>query len=146
MNRLWILLAVLLLLASIPASRAGAAFPGRNGKIAFSSDRDGDVEIYRMKPNGHHTDIYTIRFDGTHRRHLTHNSPYVDLAPDFSPGGHRIAFARQRPGRHYGIWVMRSDGSHERMLTRPRGPFSSGPSFSPNGKKIAYEKSTPGLD
>jgi Tol biopolymer transport system component len=86
------------------------------------------------------TSIYTIGFDGTHKRRLTRNGRYVDIAPDFSPGGHRIAFGRQRPGRHYGIWVMHADGSDERMLTRPRGPYSNGPSFSPNGKKIAYEK------
>ena len=29
-----------------------ATFPGRNGRIAFVSDRDGDLEIFAMNPNG----------------------------------------------------------------------------------------------
>ena len=31
---------------------AEAAFPGKNGRIAFVSDRDGDTEIYSMNSNG----------------------------------------------------------------------------------------------
>lgn len=31
---------------------AFASFGGENGKIAFSSDRDGDYEIYTMAPDG----------------------------------------------------------------------------------------------
>src|SRR5438105_2728246 len=34
------------------AQPASAAFPGLNGKIAFSSDRDGDSEIYTMNADG----------------------------------------------------------------------------------------------
>jgi len=31
---------------------AEAALPGKNGRIAFTSDRDGDFEIYTMNANG----------------------------------------------------------------------------------------------
>jgi hypothetical protein len=31
---------------------AEAAFPGKNGRIAFYSYQDGDSEIYKMLPDG----------------------------------------------------------------------------------------------
>jgi hypothetical protein len=31
---------------------AAAVVPGPNGRIAFQSDRDGDLEIYAMGPRG----------------------------------------------------------------------------------------------
>lgn len=50
------------------------SFPGRNGKIAFASDRDGDFDIYLMNA------------DGTGPVKLTDNTS-VDLYPDWSPDG-----------------------------------------------------------
>ena len=39
--------------AAATANRpAEAAFPGMNGKIAFRSDRDGNLEVYVMNPDG----------------------------------------------------------------------------------------------
>jgi len=43
-----ILILVLIAASSEPAL---AAFPGTNGKIAFTSDRDGNQEIYQMNPD-----------------------------------------------------------------------------------------------
>ena len=57
------------LAAALPAQ---AAFPGRNGRIAFVSNRDGDPEIYSMRP------------DGTGIRKLTNNS-FGDAFPSYSP-------------------------------------------------------------
>jgi Tol biopolymer transport system component len=51
---------------------ARAAFPGKNGKIAFTSDRAGDYGIYTMNP------------DGTGVSRLTKNSAF-DGAPDWQP-------------------------------------------------------------
>ena len=31
---------------------AHAAFPGQNGKLAFTSDRSGNYDIWTMSPNG----------------------------------------------------------------------------------------------
>jgi hypothetical protein len=64
-------LAAALLEAAAPA---GAAFPGPNGRIAFASDRDGDIDIYSMNP------------DGTGVRVLTNNSA-IDTQPAVSPDG-----------------------------------------------------------
>ena len=38
--------------ASVTAPTAQAAFPGANGKIAFTSTRDGNLEIYVMNADG----------------------------------------------------------------------------------------------
>jgi Tol biopolymer transport system component len=124
MNRWWLLLPALLSLALIPAIQANAAFPGRNGKIAFASTRDGDFEIYRMNPDGHRT------------IQLTHNSA-TDWAPSVSPSGRRIAFASHRHG-DFDIYVMRADGTQKRRLTRKNAGDIS-PAFSgPRGKRIVF--------
>ena len=48
------LFALLALVAALVtrSAPAGAAFPGANGKIAFDSDRDGNVEVYMMNADG----------------------------------------------------------------------------------------------
>jgi hypothetical protein len=43
---------VVLAWALLGARAAGAAFPGQNGKIAFTSERDGNQEVYVMDPDG----------------------------------------------------------------------------------------------
>ncbi|HYU38275.1 MAG TPA: tetratricopeptide repeat protein, partial [Acidimicrobiia bacterium] len=72
-------------------------------KIAFASDRDGDVEIYVMNA------------DGTGLVRLTFN-PGEDGEPSWSPDGRRIAFHRRVLG-HAQVFVMNADGSNVTRLT-----------------------------
>src|SRR5438477_9989397 len=58
-------IAVFLAAVALGTPAAHATFPGGNGKIAFSSNRSGNVEIYVM------------RHDGSGVRRLTH-SPGFD--------------------------------------------------------------------
>ena len=92
----------------------------RGDWIAFTSKRDGDYEIYRVRP------------DGTGVQRLT-NTPGTDAHASFSPDGEWIAFATARQGfkdeavqlllgsatfQPYGeIAVMRADGSEVHLLT-----------------------------
>jgi Tol biopolymer transport system component len=94
----------------------------RGDWIAFTSKRDGDYEIYRIKP------------DGTQLQRLT-RLPGPDAHPSFSPDGEWIAFATGSRGfkdeaiglvigalppqfQPYGeIAVMRVDGSDLHVLT-----------------------------
>jgi len=64
---------------------AEATFSGKNGKIAFQSDRGGSYDIYTMNRNGNKIDKLTT-------------NPAVEEDPDFSPDGKRIAFESDRDG------------------------------------------------
>src|SRR4051812_3345875 len=74
------------LAAALGAMPAGAAFPGGNGKIAFSD--------YYTDPSGNN-EIYAIDPDGTGLVRLTSN-PALDLEPAWSPDGRKVAFASNR--------------------------------------------------
>ncbi|MFN2227824.1 MAG: hypothetical protein ACK2UY_16000, partial [Anaerolineae bacterium] len=92
-------------------------------RIAFTSDRDGNLEIYVMAP------------DGSGQTNLTNNSG-DDCCPAWSPDGKRIAFAADRGGT-WEIYVMNADGSDQtRLTTSPRDETL--PAWSPDGKRIAF--------
>lgn len=85
-------------------------------KIAFTTDRDGNPEIYVMN------------VDGTALRRLTDN-PALDEYPTWSPDGQWIAFHSNREG-HLDIYIVRPDGSELRQLTDNPGNDME-PSWSP---------------
>ena len=91
-------------------------------KIAFSSDRDGNTEIYVMNP------------DGTNATRLT-NNPAIDDFPDISPEGSKITFESDRSGS-FEIYIMNADGSGQTRLTFSGS--NTNPSFSPDGTKIVF--------
>jgi len=73
------------------------------GKIAFTSDRDGNHEVYVMNA------------DGSGQTRLTDN-PAADALPAWSPDGSRIAFTSDRDGNPE-VYVMNADGSGQTNLT-----------------------------
>src|SRR6185503_1228170 len=76
-------------------------------KIAFSSNRDGNPEIYTMK------------LGDTEATRLTNNSAY-DGEPAWSPDGTKIAFTSARDDNS-NIYVMNADGSEQMRLTHAAG-------------------------
>ena len=107
---------MLLLTMLVVGKPAEAAFPGQNGKIAFTSDRDGNSEIYSMNPNGQGLDRLT-------------NNPQSDRDPAWSPDGNRIAFQSNRDG-NYEIYAMNSNGqSLDRLTNNPA--YDSSPDWQP---------------
>lgn len=128
-----VLVAVVALL--VVAAPSQAAFPGKNGKIAFASNRDGDYEIYLMNP------------DGSGQTPLTSNT-INDQAPAWSPDGTKIAFIRVDNG-HGELWVMDADGLNPRLVASDveywdlwRRPTTA--SWSPDGQQIAFVDQWPG--
>lgn len=108
---------------------AGAAFPGKNGKIAFVSNRDGNEEIYTMNAG-------TSREDRATLKRLT-NSPAPDLDPAFSPDGSKIVFSTTERDGNQEIYIINSDGTGLKRLTNePAGDLQ--PTFSPDGTKIIF--------
>ena len=92
-------------------------------KIAFTSTRDGNFEIYVMNS------------DGTNQTRLTNNST-ADFEPSFSPDGSKIAFTSFRDGNSE-IYVMNADGTNQTNLSN-NSAFDGQPSFSPDGSQIAF--------
>ncbi|MCM3880352.1 MAG: hypothetical protein ND807_09610 [Vicinamibacterales bacterium] len=114
-----------------------------DGRIAFTSVRDGDMEIYSM--NG----------DGTDVRRLT-NRPGPDGGPWFSPDGKLIVFRGRAiaDAKELGdfqslltqelwrpttleIFVMNRDGSNLRQVTR-LGGANFAPAWHPDGRRVIF--------
>ena len=94
-------------------------------KIAFTSTRDGNLEIYVMSSIG------------TNLKRLTNNAA-SDSNPEWSPDGSKIAFESSRYGND-DIYVMAFDGSGQTRLT-VYPSFDVGPTWSPDGTKIAFRR------
>jgi TolB protein len=100
-------------------------------KIAFTSNRDGNPEIYVMNR------------DGGNLRRMTSN-PAIDVTPTWSPSGNQLAWVSDRTGNPY-IYIMNADGTGQRSLINEicdRPTWSSG-----QFNEIAYAARTgPGYD
>jgi Tol biopolymer transport system component len=112
-----------LITVAVTAGGSAGAFPGFNGKIAFSSFRDGNYEIYSMNP------------DGIGQTNLS-NDPAYDSNPHWSADGTRLAFTGTRNG-NYEIYTMNADGSDVTRLTN-NPALDLFPSWSPDGTRIAF--------
>jgi TolB protein len=135
-RNLTLLAAGLAISAAAPTTVLASAFSGADGRIAFSSNRTGNYEIYSMNP------------DGSDVRQLT-NSPRDDAQAAWSPDGTKIAFASNRTGNDE-VYVMNADGSGVVNITQNSGNCPPGaevpsacaadaqPSWSPDGSQIVF--------
>jgi Tol biopolymer transport system component len=92
-------------------------------KIAFTSNRTGNNEIFTIKP------------DGTGLKNLTNNNASDDR-PSWSPDGTKIAFNSNRSGNQE-IFVMNADGTGAVNRTN-NAAGDVDPAWSPDGTKIAF--------
>src|SRR3972149_7061239 len=90
-------------------------------RIAFSTTRDGNYEIYVMNA------------DGSGQTRLT-NDPAIDFDLAWSPDGTKIAFSGANPSAD--IYVMNPDGGQTRLTSAPAGDVD--PLWSPDSGKIAF--------
>src|SRR5437667_4644701 len=109
---------------AVALAQSSGAASSVQGKIAFTSNRDGNDEIYVMNA------------DGTGVTRLT-NDPASDQQPAWSPDGSRIAFTSNRDG-NFDIYVMNADGSGvTRLTTTTTHLGSTRPAWC--GNRIAFE-------
>ncbi len=90
---------------------------------------------------GDGADICVINADGSGRKNLTENSPWVERAPDWTPEG-RIVFMSDRDlfeARYSEIYMMNADGTGIVRLTNDNAAYNANPSVSPDGTRIAFE-------
>ena len=92
-------------------------------RVAFLSDRDGDLEIYSQTP------------DGSDLVQLTDNDA-LDYEPVWSSDGTRLAFVSERDGNPE-IYVMAADGSDQTNVSSSPDPDDF-PRWSPDGTRVAY--------
>lgn len=123
------LLAALLLV--LTAKPAHAAHPGSNGIIVFTSNRDGDKEIY------------TMPYAGGSVTQVTNNT-HNDRMPSVGPGGERIAFVSHRDGNDE-IYLADEDGSNVVRLTNNAAKDEQ-PTWSNNGAEVAFTRTPTGED
>jgi TolB protein len=116
----------------------------KDGRIVFTSVRDGDMEIYSMNPDG--SDVKRLTF-----------ALGPDGGPFFSADGSQIVFRgnHMNKGEDWnryhvllkkGLWrpaaldvyVMNRDGSNMRQVTKGLGGSNWAPFFAPNGKQIIF--------
>ena len=83
----------------------GPAWSPDGSRIAFTSQRDGNDEIYVMDA------------DGSNQQRLT-NDPAQDWWSSWSPDGFCIIFVSKRDRNCDVIWVMDVDGSNQQRLTK----------------------------
>jgi Tol biopolymer transport system component len=115
----------------------------KNGKLVFTSMRDGDLDIYTMDANGKNV------------KRLTNELGY-DGGPFWSYDGKQIVYRAYHPQSEKDkadyiallnqnlirpttleIWVMNADGSNKRQITR-NGKANFAPYFFPDGKRIIF--------
>lgn len=103
--------------------------PAGGDRLAFTSNRDGDY------------DIYVIDIDGSNLLQLTDNGDF-DFDPGWSPDGNRIVYASSADGDSE-IMIMNADGSDPVQLTE-NDDRDADPVWSPDGQWIAFSSDRDG--
>jgi serine/threonine-protein kinase len=114
--------------ASVVPTPAAALSPARltgpDGVIVFAGDRDGDFDIWAMRPDG--TDVTRIT-----------RGPARERSPSVSADGTRIVYAVGRTGDRE-IWLIDTarDGDPRQLTGDGNDDFE--PAISPDGRHIAW--------
>jgi TolB protein len=113
-------------LVADPANDWAPAWSPDDSRLAFTSNRTGDEEIW------------VVSFASQELAQLTHDRA-ADQVPAFSPDGSRIAFVSDRSGDP-DIWSMAADGSDQRNLSNHPWNFDGqwSVAWSPDGSRLVY--------
>lgn len=107
--------------------------------LAFSSDRNGLYDIYRIDLET--LNVKQLTFRGEHS---------LSSAPDWSPDGNEIIFEKSIRVRNgilpKNVWIMSADGTNPRPFVPDPTPedhllFRADPSYSPDGREVMFHES-----
>jgi Tol biopolymer transport system component len=115
--------------STVSRAREAGVAALQNGKIAFTSNKDRNVEIYVMNA------------DGGNQIRLTNNDAF-DGDPAWSPDGSRIVFTSTRDGNEE-IYVMNANGTNQTRLTN-NSALDRTPAWSPDGSEIVFASNRDG--
>jgi Tol biopolymer transport system component len=113
----------------LAAYDSGPYWSPDGSKILFTSDRDGDHELYVMN------------IDGSEQTRLT-NDPGAEKNPAWSPDSTRIAFSSEKDGNQE-IYIIAVNGSNKMRLTENASDDSL-PSWSPDSSAIVFNSDRDG--
>ena len=99
--------------------------PPTTSKIAFTSRKNGNLDIYTMNP------------DGREQIQLTQHRS-IDANPKWSPTGEHIIFSSDRDGV-LDLYLMRADGENVQRFFA-KSAYRRTPTWAPDGKWIAYSR------
>jgi serine/threonine protein kinase len=111
--------------ASEPEVPSLAFSPPCSSHLAFSSNHEGNYEVYIIDPN-HPTDILWQT-----------DHPAVDEDPAWSPQGNKLAFQSNRYGQ-YDIFLVDLASGELLNLTKGSFEYAVSPSWSPSGEQIVF--------
>lgn len=113
------------------AAPADAAYPGVNGRVAFTR--------FSFDPLiGYYGDnIWAANPDGTQQRQLTH-LPYGAYVTDWSPDGRRVLFDYGDADGNAHVATVNADGTGLHSLTSG-GFIQADASYTPDGAHILYD-------
>jgi putative cell wall-binding protein len=111
-----------MVVVTVGALPAQAAFAGRNGVIAYVDCTDGMTTIRTVNPDG--SDVRLL----------------VDAAdePAWSPDGQQLAFVRTVGGRPQ-VFVVRADGTGQRQVTGVEHGADQ-PAWTPDGRHLLFRR------
>ena len=90
-----------------------------SGKVVYTTNARGDLDIAVMGPNGEHVDYLTFSSDD-------------EFDPTWSPDGTEILYTKHLQWNQNEVWLMDADGHNEREIVS----FAENPSWAPDGDRF----------
>jgi TolB protein len=115
--------AALALAGQVATAPAPAAYPGANGRLAFTS------------PHNEVPQIFTIQDDGTGKTRIT-DPPRLNFNPFYNSDADMLYFATQTPNGTSNIFSMLPTGHLRTQVTTSQRRMYLDPTVSPDGSQI----------
>ncbi len=110
-----------------PGSELSATYSPDGTKIAYISDRGGNLDVYVANPDGSNAEKIT-------------STESLEGSPTWTPDGTRIVFESDQSGSSQ-IWIMNADGTEQMQLTTGE-TAAFRPAVSPDGNRVLFASSS----